>query len=121
MFKASVKRRKMTENELSLAMHRIAGTIDYTGFDGLDMVIEAVAENLEIKKQVLREIEEHVRPDTIICTNTSSLSLGDLAAALDHPQRFVGLHFFNPVNRMPLVEVVGHGTTSQATILATVV
>ena len=69
---------------------------------------------------MLREIESHVRPDTIICTNTSSLSLGDLAAALDHPQRFVGLHFFNPVNRMPLVEVVGHGTTSQATILATV-
>ncbi len=118
MFKARVKRRKMTENELNLAMHRIAGTIDYTGFDGLDIVIEAVAENLDIKKHVLREIEAHVRPDTIICTNTSSLPLNELASALRRPKRFVGLHFFNPVNRMPLVEVIGGRATSRETIVA---
>ena len=120
IFRTMVKRRKMTKGEMNLAMLRISPTIDYAGFASLDVVIEAVVEDLEIKKQVLREIESHVRPDTIICTNTSSLSLGDLAAALDRPERFVGLHFFNPVNRMPLVEVVGHGTTSQATIFATV-
>ena len=120
MFRAMVKRRKMTDNELNLAMHRIAGTIDYTGFDALDIVIEAVAENIQLKKQVLREIEEHVRPDTIICTNTSSLDLNELAGALRNPKRFVGLHFFNPVNRMPLVEVIGgRATSKEAIVVAT--
>ena len=116
MFRARVRRRRMTQAEMDLAMHRISPTIDYAGFAGLDVVIEAVVEDLEIKKRVLREIEEHVGSDTIICTNTSSLSLRELAGALRHPKRFVGLHFFNPVNRMPLVEVVACRKTGKKTV-----
>ncbi|MHC4652375.1 MAG: 3-hydroxyacyl-CoA dehydrogenase NAD-binding domain-containing protein [Planctomycetota bacterium] len=117
-FRGQVKRRKMTPSQMSLAMHRIGPTVDYTGFRDADVVVEAVAEDLDIKTKVLREIEQHVRPDAIIATNTSSLPLADLADCLDHPERFVGLHFFNPVNRMPLVEVVPEKRTSQQTIVA---
>ncbi|MCZ6851589.1 MAG: 3-hydroxyacyl-CoA dehydrogenase NAD-binding domain-containing protein [Planctomycetota bacterium] len=120
MYRALVKRRKMTAGEMNLAMHRISPTIDYTGFAGADVVVEAVAEDLEIKKRVLAEIEKHVRSDTIICTNTSSLSLRELAGALKRPTRFVGLHFFNPVNRMTLVEVIASRKTSQDTLIAAV-
>ncbi|MCH8823424.1 MAG: enoyl-CoA hydratase/isomerase family protein [Planctomycetes bacterium] len=118
MNRAMVKRRKMTENEMNLAMHRIAPTVDYHGFADLDFVIEAVAEDLQLKRKVLAELEDHIRPDTIICTNTSSLRLIDIASALKHPERFVGMHFFNPVNRMPLVEIVSCKKTSQTTIVA---
>jgi 3-hydroxyacyl-CoA dehydrogenase/enoyl-CoA hydratase/3-hydroxybutyryl-CoA epimerase len=118
MFKGQVKRRKMKPGEMNLAMHRLAPSVDYTGFRDADVVVEAVAEDLEIKTKVLREIEQHVRPDTIIATNTSSLPLSDLADCMEHPQRFVGLHFFNPVNRMPLVEVVPEKRTNQQTIVA---
>jgi 3-hydroxyacyl-CoA dehydrogenase/enoyl-CoA hydratase/3-hydroxybutyryl-CoA epimerase len=118
VFKGQVKRRKMTPGQMNLAMHRLAPTVDYTGFRDADVVVEAVAEDLDIKTKVLREIEQHVRPDAIIATNTSSLPLADLADCLDHPERFVGLHFFNPVNRMPLVEVVPEKRTSQQTIVA---
>jgi 3-hydroxyacyl-CoA dehydrogenase/enoyl-CoA hydratase/3-hydroxybutyryl-CoA epimerase len=117
-FRALVKRRKMTDGQMNLAMHRIAPTVDYTGFGDVEVVIEAVAEDLEIKKKVLREIEQHVGPDTIIATNTSSLSMADLADSMERPQRFVGLHFFNPVNRMPLVEVVAEKRTSPETVAA---
>lgn len=113
MYQTLVKRRRMTANEMNLAMHRISGTLDYSGFGLADVVVEAVVEDLDIKRQVLCDIESHVRSDTVICTNTSSLSLSELASALKKPKRFVGLHFFNPVNRMPLVEVVGSRKTSE--------
>lgn len=106
MFHALVKRRKMTPAQFTLAMHRVTATTDYSGFAHANVVIEAIIENLDIKIKVLREIEEHVSDDCIIATNTSSLPLHKLAATLKRPQRFVGLHFFNPVNRMPLVEIV---------------
>jgi 3-hydroxyacyl-CoA dehydrogenase/enoyl-CoA hydratase/3-hydroxybutyryl-CoA epimerase len=120
IFDGLAKRRKMAEHEVSLAMHRISGTVDYSGFAGADVVVEAVVEDLAIKKAVLREIEAAVGPDTIICTNTSSLPLADLAGALRDPKRFVGLHFFNPVNRMQLVEVVACRKTSRRTLAAAV-
>lgn len=120
MFKASVKRRKMKPNAMNVAMHRISGATDYSGFSNVDVVVEAVVENMDLKKRVLKEIEDATNPETIICTNTSSLPISELAEALDHPERFVGLHFFNPVNRMLLVEVIPGEKTSQATIDAAV-
>jgi 3-hydroxyacyl-CoA dehydrogenase/enoyl-CoA hydratase/3-hydroxybutyryl-CoA epimerase len=84
----------------------------------VDVVIEAVAEDMEIKKTVLRAIEKSVSSQTIICSNTSSLSLDEMAGVLKHPERFVGLHFFNPVPRMPLVEVVAGPLTSNDTVVA---
>jgi 3-hydroxyacyl-CoA dehydrogenase/enoyl-CoA hydratase/3-hydroxybutyryl-CoA epimerase len=116
MFRSAVKRRRMTESEMSLAMHRIAPTLEYIGFEKLDIVIEAVVEDIDIKRKVLADIEENVSPSTIICTNTSSLPLQQLASALRRPEQFVGLHFFNPVNRMPLVEVVPCNESSQQTV-----
>jgi 3-hydroxyacyl-CoA dehydrogenase/enoyl-CoA hydratase/3-hydroxybutyryl-CoA epimerase len=114
-----VKRRKLTDGGLNQAMHRVTPCVDYRGFESVDVVIEAVIENIDLKKKVLREIEDAVGPDTIICTNTSSLPLRELAATLDNPRRFVGLHFFNPVHRMPLVEVIPGPKTSKATLVAT--
>ena len=97
MYNQLVKRRKMKPHEMNLAMHRISGTTDYHGFANLDVIIEAVVEDMAIKKKVLAEVESHVGPDAIIATNTSSLSITEMASALQHPERFVGLHFFNPV------------------------
>ena len=118
MNRAMVKRRKLSEGGMNVAMHRIAPTVDYTGFDGVDVVVEAIFEDMEVKTRVLHEIEANVSDDTIICTNTSSLPLNELAAVMRRPQRFVGLHFFNPVNRMPLVEVIPARKTSRRTTVA---
>ena len=119
MYRPLVKRRKMTQSQMDMAMHRISGSIDYSGFANVDVVIEAVAENMELKKKVLAQIEAIVPQDALIATNTSSLSISEMATALKNPQRFVGLHFFNPVNRMPLVEVIpGQATSPQAVAAA---
>ena len=120
MFRAMVTRKKLTQGQMNLAMHRIGGTTDYTGFIGLGLVVEAIVEDMAIKKNVLQEIESHVGIDTLICTNTSSLSISELATSLQHPERFVGLHFFNPVNRMPLVEVIPGEKTSPQTVVSAV-
>ncbi|MFW6299506.1 MAG: 3-hydroxyacyl-CoA dehydrogenase NAD-binding domain-containing protein [Oceanicaulis sp.] len=78
-----------------------------------DLIIEAAPEKLDLKEQLFEELEPKMKPDAIIATNTSSLKLKDLASALKKPGRLVGLHFFNPVSKMPLVEVVRHGRTSK--------
>ena len=117
-YRGLVKRRKLTEGQMNVAMHRISPTVDDSGFANVDVVVEAVAEDLELKKRVLAEVEARVGPETIICTNTSSLSLAELAGALKRPQRFIGLHFFNPVPRMPLVEVVAAPGTAPETVVA---
>jgi 3-hydroxyacyl-CoA dehydrogenase/enoyl-CoA hydratase/3-hydroxybutyryl-CoA epimerase/enoyl-CoA isomerase len=84
----------------------IRAQLDFVGFDEADLVVEAVVENLAIKKKVLAEVETLVKPEAIIASNTSSLSIADMATALQRPQNFVGMHFFNPVPQMPLVEVI---------------
>ncbi|MEQ9405294.1 MAG: 3-hydroxyacyl-CoA dehydrogenase NAD-binding domain-containing protein [Cyclobacteriaceae bacterium] len=88
----------------------ILGRIDFTEdqhyFENSDLVIEAIVENLEIKQKVFSSIEKIVRPDTIIASNTSSLSLASIGASLEDPSRFVGIHFFNPAPLMPLVEII---------------
>lgn len=112
------KRKKMTPGNANLLLHRISGTVDYRGFHGVDLVVEAVVEDLNVKRKVLAEAEHHLRDDTILVSNTSSLSITDMAMALKHPERFAGMHFFNPVNRMPLVEVIPGPATSPQTIAA---
>jgi 3-hydroxyacyl-CoA dehydrogenase/enoyl-CoA hydratase/3-hydroxybutyryl-CoA epimerase len=104
--------RKLTPAQSNLEMLRIGGTLDYRGFAAIDVVVEAVVENLAVKRSVLSELEGHIRDDCLVCTNTSSLSVGAMAEAMRHPQRLVGMHFFNPVNRMPLVEVVPGAATA---------
>ena len=101
-----VKKKKLKPFEANQKFHRIIGTTDYRGFKNCDLVIEAIVENLDVKRQVMKELEAVIAPDTIVATNTSSLTVADISAQMKHPERFVGMHFFNPVPLMPLVEVV---------------
>lgn len=111
-YKVLIKKRKLKPAQANRKFHLISGTVDYSGFDKLDFVIEAAVENLELKHKILKELEANVREDAIIATNTSSLTIDELAPALKHPERLVGMHFFNPPGRMPLVEIVSGKETS---------
>ena len=112
--------RKYTEAQASAKIDRISSGLDYSGFDASDFVIEAVVENMAVKKKILAEAETKVGKDVVIASNTSSLSISEMAKDLKNPERFAGMHFFNPVNRMPLVEVIRGEKTSDETI-ATIV
>jgi 3-hydroxyacyl-CoA dehydrogenase/enoyl-CoA hydratase/3-hydroxybutyryl-CoA epimerase len=81
-----------------------------------DLVVEAVVENMDLKKKVFAELEEYVRPDCLLTSNTSSLSVEEMSKALKNSGRFAGLHFFNPVNKMPLVEIITHEKVDPKTI-----
>lgn len=94
----------------------VSGSIDKSAFAKTDFVIEAVFENLDVKKKVFAEVEEFVSAETILATNTSSLSITKMAADLKHPERVVGFHFFNPVAVLPLLEVVKGEKTDDATL-----
>ena len=115
LFDKAVKRRRMNVREATQAMESISGGVEYHGLSGSDVVVEAIVEKMEVKKAVLAELEDHVSADCIIATNTSSLSVEEMASALSRPERFCGMHFFNPVHRMPLVEVIrAPGTSDEA-------
>ncbi len=116
LFDRAVGRRRMTRREAEQCMERISGALDYHGFRALDVVVEAVVERLDVKRAVLAELEEHVGADCVLATNTSALSVDAMADGLAHPERFCGMHFFNPVHRMPLVEVVRGRHTDDETV-----
>jgi 3-hydroxyacyl-CoA dehydrogenase / enoyl-CoA hydratase / 3-hydroxybutyryl-CoA epimerase len=120
MFDRLVKRGRLDRRGAERHMDAIAPTLDYSGFGTVDLVIEAVVERMDVKRQVLRETESHVREGCVLATNTSSLSVTEMQQALDRPADFGGMHFFNPVHRMPLVEVIRGATTSDETV-ATIV
>lgn len=103
---------RMTSDAGARVTAQVTGSTDIGVFAGCDLVIEAVTEVLDLKKRVFAELEDVVAPDTILATNTSALSVTRMAADLRHPERVVGLHFFNPVAAMPLVEVVQAEHTS---------
>lgn len=104
---------RMSESAASRLLGSIQGTTDLAEFASCDLVIEAVTEILDLKRKVFAELETVISPTTILATNTSALSVSAMAADLQHPERVVGLHFFNPVAAMPLVEVVQAERTSQ--------
>lgn len=114
-FDKSVKRRRLERREARKMMQRISPTLDYSGFGAADLVIEAVIERMDVKQSVLREVEEKVNGG-ILTSNTSSLSITEMQAALKSPGNFAGMHFFNPVDRMPLVEIIRGAQTSDETI-----
>jgi 3-hydroxyacyl-CoA dehydrogenase / enoyl-CoA hydratase / 3-hydroxybutyryl-CoA epimerase len=116
IFNQLKKKRKITTQEADIKISHVTTTLDYIGFSKSDIMVEAVVENMAIKKRILAEAETQVSKDTIIASNTSSLSISEMASALQNPERFVGMHFFNPVNRMPLVEVIRGEKTSDKTI-----
>ena len=114
-----VARRRMTPAQRDRKLENLSFTLDYSGFRHVDFVFEAVVENLDVKHQVISDTESHTAADTIIASNTSSLRIGDIAAKARHPERIVGLHFFNPVDRMPLVEVISGAHSDPAAVAAT--
>jgi 3-hydroxyacyl-CoA dehydrogenase/enoyl-CoA hydratase/3-hydroxybutyryl-CoA epimerase len=111
---------KLHPNQISLKLHKITATTNYSGFENVDIVIEAIIENLDIKKKSLAELETKIKDDTIIASNTSALSITEMGSVLKIPERFAGMHFFNPVNKMPLVEIIKGEKTSDQTILTLV-
>ena len=115
-FAGALKKRRMSEDEFNRKMRSIEPTLTLEGMKSADLVIEAVVENMDLKKKVFAELEGYVRPDTILTSNTSSLSVQEMSKALQNPERFAGLHFFNPVNKMPLVEIITHEKVDPKTI-----
>jgi 3-hydroxyacyl-CoA dehydrogenase/enoyl-CoA hydratase/carnithine racemase len=113
-----VSRKQISADEATRTKALVTGSVSKDVFADADFVIEAVFEELAVKKQVFAEVEAIVSDDCILATNTSSLSVSDMAAELRHPERVIGFHFFNPVAFMPLVEIVSASTTSN-TVLAT--
>ena len=111
-----VKSRKMTKNEAELKLNKISYTENFTGFKNFDFIIEAIVEDENIKKQTYAQIESLTNENTIIATNTSSISIEKLASEVKNKENFLGVHFFNPVNLMPLVEVIPNSNTSQESI-----
>lgn len=110
------KRRRIDEREYNRKLGLISGTTDYSGFKSVDVVIEAIVENMDIKKKVIQETENYVSENCIIASNTSSLSITEMQKVAKRPELVAGMHFFNPVDRMPLVEVIAGEKTSPATV-----
>lgn len=115
-----VERGKFTPAKMGETLSRIRPTLNYGDFGNTDIVIEAVVENPKVKEAVLAEVESLVKEDAILASNTSTISITRLAKALKRPENFVGMHFFNPVHRMPLVEVIRGEKTSEKAIATTV-
>ena len=120
-----VLRERLTKKAISrtvfedqLAM--VGGTVDYSGFGNVDLVVEAVFEDLTVKQSVLREVEDHIPRDAIFATNTSTIPIGRIAEASVRPQKVIGMHFFSPVHKMPLLEVIPSKRTSRDTIVTVV-
>ena len=115
-----VDKKRMTADKMADVLNSITPALSYGDFKNVDLVVEAVVENPKVKGMVLAEVEGHVREDAILATNTSTISVNLLAKSLKRPENFCGMHFFNPVNMMPLVEVIRGEKTSEATIATTV-
>ncbi len=114
-----LKKRRMTKAEFTGKMSLLSGGLTWTAFESCDVTIEAVLEKLAVKQAVLKEWEGVARPDAIFASNTSTLPITEIAAAAARPERVVGMHFFNPVHKMPLVEVI-YGAKTDPAVTATI-
>lgn len=115
-----VSRGRMSADEMAATLNMISPTLSYDTIDTAQLMVEAVVENPAVKKAVLSEVESMLGEDTVITSNTSTIPISELATALQRPENFCGMHFFNPVHRMPLVEVIRGEKSSDATIAKTV-
>ncbi len=116
LWKKLVKRKSIDQFQYQQKMSLVSATTDYSGFKNMDVVVEAIVEDMGIKQKVIGECAGQMRPDAIIATNTSSLSVTEMSKGHPRPEFFAGMHFFNPVNKMPLVEVIRGEKTSDETI-----
>ncbi|MGA1599062.1 MAG: fatty acid oxidation complex subunit alpha FadB [bacterium] len=115
-----INRGKTTPGQMAETLTRIMPTLDYAPLKEVDLIVEAVVEKESVKRQVYQELAAMVGPETVIASNTSTISISKLAQGVPNPERFCGMHFFNPVHRMPLVEVIRGEQTSEETIARTV-
>ncbi|RLT92551.1 fatty acid oxidation complex subunit alpha FadB [Ketobacter sp.] len=115
-----VSRGKVDAAKMGKVLSAIRPTLNYGDFGGVDIVVEAVVENVKIKQSVLADVEKQVKDGTILASNTSTISITKLAEALEKPENFVGMHFFNPVHMMPLVEVIRGEKSSDEAVATTV-
>jgi 3-hydroxyacyl-CoA dehydrogenase/enoyl-CoA hydratase/3-hydroxybutyryl-CoA epimerase len=106
IFDKQLKRKRITPRQKLQKINQIAPVLDYSGFGGVDLVIEAIIEKMDIKKSVFQELETKISDDCVVASNTSSLSISEMQKAFKKPERFAGMHFFNPVSKMPLIEVI---------------
>ena len=113
-------RKQITRVQLDDYINLVGGTTDYSGFRSADLVIEAVFEDLGLKHQVLAEVEPQIEPDTVYASNTSTIPITQIAEAAQHPERVLGMHFFSPVHRMPLLEVIVTPMTSAEALVTAV-
>lgn len=119
IYQKAVQSRKLSKAQANLKMAHITTALDYSGFKHSGIVIEAVVEKMEVKKKVFHELSMAVNERAVLATNTSALSVTEMAKETKDPSRVIGLHFFNPVHRMPLVEIITTDLTSKETIAAT--
>jgi 3-hydroxyacyl-CoA dehydrogenase/enoyl-CoA hydratase/3-hydroxybutyryl-CoA epimerase len=106
LFAKQVGRRRLSAAESRRKMTLLSPTLDWSGFGAADLVIEAVVEKMDVKQEVFAELARHTPEGAVLASNTSSLSVGGIGARTPHPERVVGMHFFNPADKMPLVEVI---------------
>lgn len=119
LFEKDRQRKRERPRFTEIRMNHISVTKDFSGFSNAQMVIEAIVEKLDVKKEVLRECASHMPKDAIIATNTSALSITEIASAIPNPERVIGMHFFNPVGKMPLIEIIQGELTSVQTVSTT--
>ena len=113
-----VKKAAISASDMDAALARISGSTDYDALKTCDFIIEAATENEALKAKILKQVDDLARPEAILATNTSSISITKLAAATKRPERFIGVHFFNPVPMMALVELIRGLQTDDTTVLA---
>lgn len=116
LFSKQRKRRILSNAQLQAKMLQLSGGTDFMTFGKADIVVEAVFEDLDLKQQMVSDVESNAQSDTIFATNTSSLPIHKIAEKAERPENIVGLHYFSPAEKMPLVEVIPHETTSDETI-----
>ena len=120
ILKERLTRKQVTRQEFDDQLSLVGGTIDYSGFRGVDLVIEAVFEDLAVKHQVVREVEVVVPPRCIVASNTSTIPIARIAEASARPERVLGMHFFSPVHKMPLLEVIESAATAPESVVTAV-
>ncbi|OGX44561.1 MAG: hypothetical protein A3G37_00015 [Omnitrophica WOR_2 bacterium RIFCSPLOWO2_12_FULL_46_30] len=113
-----VKKKKLKANQAALRMGLISTTTDYRGFSNSDLIVEAVVEDMKVKKAVFNELDTIAKPQAILASNTSCLSIAEMSASVKNKERVIGMHFFNPVHRMPLLELIRTPYTSDETVAA---
>jgi 3-hydroxyacyl-CoA dehydrogenase/enoyl-CoA hydratase/3-hydroxybutyryl-CoA epimerase len=120
ILKGQLTRRRITKFEYERKAALLSGSGDWAGFERTDLVIEAVFEDLDVKRQVIAELEAVLRPDAVVASNTSTIPIARITEAAKHPERMLGMHFFSPVERMPLLEVIPSSRTDPAAIATAV-